>query len=225
MKMTHMHDTMLLMVFIMVICSFMWCFHKRTERIRERNAKIFEMRAVSPGNCVLEYEDIASSDMDNDINDDVDLMEKQKALKEKMYRKQQLLKQMDEKESILNAVSSCDDHNRNHEEKTDVDIFSDSTDDGMSMARMREEYYKSQTLTKRFTDLLDDIRDVIKVKQIQVQSHFIKKKPMIVIPMAMPPSISKPKAKKSRKLDDIDEEEDSHSVDSESDEKVREEQV
>eukprot|EP00483_Globobulimina_turgida_P008693 UN08711 len=56
----------------------------------------------------------------------------------------------------------------------------------MSMQQMREEYYKSQTLTKKFTDLLDDIRDILKTKQREVQSKFTKKKQTIVIPMAMP---------------------------------------
>eukprot|EP00484_Ammonia_sp_Unknown_P016491 CAMPEP_0197035916 /NCGR_PEP_ID=MMETSP1384-20130603/13572_1 /TAXON_ID=29189 /ORGANISM="Ammonia sp." /LENGTH=275 /DNA_ID=CAMNT_0042466025 /DNA_START=50 /DNA_END=877 /DNA_ORIENTATION=- len=198
--MQQLYDMLLLVLFIVIICTFMFCCQKRTERINEVNAKIFEMRAASPGESELEYEDIQSSDMDNDNNDDLELMEKGKKGKSKSRRpSQRNKKKHDTKvyQQKMNDISVCEDSDEDdceqHEESksdpknaADADVFSDSTDDGMSMARMREEYYKSQTLTKKFTDLMDDIRDVLKLGQMQVQHKLSKKKPMIVVPMAIP---------------------------------------
>eukprot|EP01084_Bolivina_argentea_P068323 124371_1 len=176
------YDMILLGLFIVVICVFMVCCQKRTQQINERNAKIFEMRAVSPGDTELEYEDIQSSEMDNDNNDDIELIEKQKKISIKKKKNKNIL--IDSIELQNNKCNKL--NNEIDENKTDGDIFSDSTEDEMSMERMREEYYKSQTLTKKFTDLLDDIRDILKSKQQEVQRKFTKKEQMIVVPMAMP---------------------------------------
>lgn len=231
----------------------MLCCSKRTQRINAANAKIFEMRAASPGESELEYEDIESSEMDNDNNDDIEyyknkINSKQEKLKLKLKSKNLSSKKRRKLNSKLqqhkmNDVETVEDDSSDLDETEmkangDESIFSDDTDDGMSMARMREEYYKSQTLTKKFTDLLDDIRDILKNKQKEVQHKFTKKKQMIVVPMAMPQSQPQSqslshtvKLKGNESEDNIEnienkqqEQEDvaQHSVDSECDEKVRE---
>ena len=217
-------DVVLLLSFIIVICTFMFCCSKRTQRQNEANAKIFEMRAASPGGSEIECEDIESSEMDNDNNDDIDLNDKHKKNKNKNMKRNRKNKNKSRLNDIeIDTVEDTDDDQDEEKDKTDNgDIFSDSTDDGMSMARMREEYYKSQTLTKKFTDLLDDIRDILKSKQLQVQNKFTKKKPMIVVPMAMTQQNNinnNNDNQRDKKEQDIAQ----HSVDSECDEKVREE--
>merc|ERR1719464_370688 len=106
-------------------------------------------------------------------------------------------------------IQVCDDDDNKSE-----DVFSDSTDDEMSMARMREEYYKSQTIAKKFTDLFEDVRDLLNGGKVAMEKKFKKKKPMIVRPMMM--SIDDDKAKVNAASSE------DHTVESESDEKVKE---
>merc|ERR1719461_1880137 len=63
------YDMMLLIIFIVLICVFMVCCQNRSRQVNERNAKLFEMRATTPGESELEYEDIESDEMNNDNND------------------------------------------------------------------------------------------------------------------------------------------------------------
>ena len=209
----------------------MLCLLKRTQRMKEQNAKIFEMRAASPGESELEYEDIESSEMDNDNNDDIKLKSKSKSKMKNLSSKKRRKLNQKLQQQKMNDIETVEDDSSDEdaEEKGsglqprgDDDIFSDSTDDGMSMERMREEYYKSQTLTKRFTDLLDDIRDILRSKQKEVQHKFTKKKQMIVVPMAMPQPKSPSQSQINIKLkgandevlnENIAENEDMHEID------------
>merc|ERR1719203_1355814 len=164
---------MLLVIFIVLICVFMLCCQNRSRQVNERNAKLFEMRATTPGDTELEYEDIESDEMNNDNNDELLELGKGINCKSKKKRKQ---KREHKKQSDID-IQVCDDD--------DDDGVSESTDDEMSMARMREEYYKSQTLAKKFTDLVEDISDMFNGGKAAVQQKFKKKKPMIVRPMMM----------------------------------------
>merc|ERR1719295_2517960 len=157
------YDLALLITLIVVICLFMMCSRHRSGRMHA-NAKFFGM-ASSPRGSELEYEDVHSSDMDTDTNDDLQMIEQRQEREWRLERKRY---RREDREEL----------------KTDGDVLSDSTDDELSMARMREEYYRSQTLSKRIRDILEDIRDVLKSKHTQIQRKFVPKKPMIVVPMA-----------------------------------------
>merc|ERR1719461_1932451 len=145
------YDMMLLVIFIVLICVFMLCCQNRSRQVNERNAKLFEMRATTPGESELEYEDIESDEMNNDNNDAIADNLVQKGIKSKSKKKR---KRQEQKEQSDIEIQVCVDD--------DDDDASDSSDDEMSMARMREEYYKSQTLAKKFSDLVEDISDMFK---------------------------------------------------------------
>merc|ERR1719295_105589 len=175
------YDLALLITLIVVICLFMMCSRHRSGRMHA-NAKFFGM-ASSPRGSELEYEDVHSSDMDTDTNDDLQMIEQRQEREWRLERKRYRREHREEANNKDDVSIIIDDTDR-EELKTDGDVLSDSTDDELSMARMREEYYRSQTLSKRIRDILEDIRDVLKSKHTQIQRKFVPKKPMIVVPMA-----------------------------------------
>ena len=207
------YDMLLLIIFIVLICVFMLCCQNRSRRASERNAKLFEMNGAQTGESELEYEDIQSSEMDNDNNDDIELIESGQKSKNK-NKKRKFFSKKQKQSNKYNDIRTADDVD---DDVRSEDVFSDSTDDEMSMAKMREEYYKSQTIGKKFMDLMDDIRELLNGGKAAMQKKFKKRKPMIVRPMIM--SIDdKHSATKQKKENSKD-----HSVESESDEKVQEE--
>merc|ERR1719461_1250081 len=203
------YDMLLLVIFIVLICVFMVCCQNRSRQVNERNAKLFEMRATTPGESELEYEDIESDEMNNDNNDAIADNLVQKGIKSKSKKKK---RRQEQKEQSDIEIQVCGD---------DDDDASDSSDDEMSMARMREEYYKSQTLAKKFSDLVEDISDMFNGGKAAMQRKFKKKKPMIVRPMMMSIDDDQNEKKGKGKERKVENNAD-HSVDSESDEKVKE---
>merc|ERR1719461_247429 len=119
------YDMLLLVIFIVLICVFMVCCQNRSRQVNERNAKLFEMRATTPGESELEYEDIESDEMNNDNNDAIADNLVQRGIKPKSKRKR---KRQEQKEQSDIEIQVCRD---------DYDA-SESSDDEMSMARMRE---------------------------------------------------------------------------------------
>eukprot|EP01084_Bolivina_argentea_P184218 317769_1 len=71
------------------------------------------------------------------------------------------------------------------ETKSNDEALSSDSDE-FSMSRMVEEYNKSRTLAKKFSEIIDDISETFKRKSIEIKRKFEKEDIAVVVPMSMP---------------------------------------
>eukprot|EP01084_Bolivina_argentea_P138499 243799_1 len=72
------------------------------------------------------------------------------------------------------------------DEQNDEDDYDGSTtdsEDGVDMMKMRDDYYASQTFSKKLVDTLGDIHDTVKVTAAAVKTKLSKKEQTVVVPM------------------------------------------
>merc|ERR1712218_376831 len=73
----------------------------------------------------------------------------------------------------------------------DDSMSSTDSEDGVDMMKMRDQYYASQTFSKKLADTLGDIHDTVKVTASAVKNKLTKKEQTVVVPMQIKKSKKK----------------------------------
>lgn len=124
------YDIFMLLLFVSIVCTFLTCC-KGTNREENAYGKVLDGASTSELESGVEFEDLHSSDMDNDDNDVLESIEKPQELNDR-----------DDVSIICDAQT---------DRELIVDEITESSDDELSMTQMREQYYKSQTVAKRYS--------------------------------------------------------------------------
>merc|ERR1712130_501615 len=87
------------------------------------------------------------------------------------------------------------------DDEMDDDGISDSDDseDGVDMMRMRDEYYASQTFSKKLADTLGDITETVSATAHAVKTKLSKKEQTVVRPMRMGPPVPPQQKRRNKK--------------------------
>merc|ERR1711994_299244 len=76
---------------------------------------------------------------------------------------------------------------------------SDDSEDGVDMMKMRDQYYASQTFSKKLADTLGDITETVSATAHAVKTKLSKKEQTVVRPMRMGPPIQNPQKRRNKK--------------------------
>merc|ERR1712241_379416 len=71
--------------------------------------------------------------------------------------------------------------------------------DGVDMMKMRDQYYASQTFSKKLADTLGDITETVSATAQAVKTKLSKKEQTVVRPMRMGPPIQNPQKRRNKK--------------------------